>query len=237
MSNILAIAWREFRSYFDSPIAYVFIDVFLVLSAWLFLREFFVMGQADLRNFFSLLPWLFLFFAPAITMRLWAEEKKLGTYEILLTLPVRTVEAVIGKFIAALGLVATTLLLSAVLPISVNHIAAVDRGPVLGGYLGALALAAAFLAAGLFVSGLTENQIVAFIISVTLSFFMLMVGTELVVAALPKSLGSLAEYLGLQNHFQSIARGVIDSRDVVYYLSVTIFFLGLNTYVVENGRR
>lgn len=237
MSNVLSIAWRELRSYFDSPIAYVVIDVFLVMSSWLFLQRFFVMGQADMRPFFSFLPWLFLFFAPAITMRLWAEERKLGTIEVLLTLPVRTVEAVLGKFLAALGLVATTLLLSAILPLSIQRLSPLDMGPVIGGYLGALALASAFLAAGLFVSGLTENQIVAFILSVTLSFLLLMVGTSLVVSSLPKSLGKLAEYIGLQNHFESIARGVLDSRDLVYYLSITALFLALNAYVIEHRRR
>lgn len=235
--NALWIAWRELRSYFDSPIAYVFINVFLVVSTWWFLRDFFLMGQAEMRPFFAFLPWLFLLFAPAITMRLWSEERKLGTYEILLTLPIRTTEAVLGKFLAAMGLVAVTLALSCVLPLSIDHYAAMDWGPVLGGYLGALALSAAFISAGLFVSGLTENQIVAFILSVLLAFMMLVVGTDLVVFSLPRSLGPMAEYLGLQNHFQSIARGVIDSRDVVYYLSVALFFLTLNTYSVEHGRR
>lgn len=237
MNNVIAIARREFRSYFDSPIAYVFIDVFLMVSAWLYLREFFLVGQADLRPFFTFLPWLFLFFTPAITMRLWAEEKKLGTFEILLTLPVRTIEAVLGKFVAAIGLVVATLALSLVLPAAIHHYVELDLGPVIGGYLGALALAAAFLSVGLFISALTENQIVAFILSVTISFFLLMVGSDLVVSSLPKSLGPVADYLGLQNHFQSIARGVVDSRDVVYYVSVSLLFLVLNTFVVESSRR
>ena len=237
MSNVLPIAWREFRSYFDSPIAYVFIDVFLVMSSFFFLKDFFLLGQADMRPFFNVLPWMFLFFAPAITMRLWAEERKLGTDEILLTLPVRTLEAVLGKFIAAMALVAVTLGLSLVLPISIHGLVPLDPGPVIGGYLGTMALASAFLAAGLFVSSLTENQIVAFIVSVTLSFLLLMVGTSFVVFSLPRALGPWAEYLGLKNHFESIARGVLDTRDVVYYLSVATFFLGANTWVVAHGRR
>ncbi len=237
MQNIAAIGWREFRSYFDSPIAYVVIDVFLVVSSWLFLRQFFVAGRADMRLYFSLLPWFFLFFAPAITMRLWAEERKIGTDEILLTLPIRTSEAVLGKFVAALGLVFVTLLLSGILPVAIHHYAPLDRGPVIGSYLGSLALAAAFLAAGLFISALTENQIVAFILSVALAFAMLMVGTSMVVSSLPPSLGPLAEYIGLQNHFGSIARGVIDTRDIVYYVSVTAFFLLLNSFVVDQRRR
>jgi ABC-2 type transport system permease protein len=236
MHNIYAIFKRELKGYFNSAIAYICITVFLVLVNWLFFRVFFFEGQAHLRNFFSLVPWVFLFFIPAITMRLWAEEKKLGTFEILMTLPVRDYEVVLGKFLASYLFLLITLILTFGIPASVAYLGDPDWGPVIGGYLGLLLMGGVYLAVGLFCSSLTLNQIVAFIISVTLSFALFIMGENIVLFALPDWLVAPVEYLSLNTHFASISRGVIDSRDVIYYLSAIFFFLYLNVRSLESRK-
>ncbi len=236
MNAAAAIFRKEFRSYFSSPAGFVFLTAFLVLSAWLFFRVFFLIGQASLRPFFSFMPWLFLFFVPAAAMRMWAEERKLGTDEILLTLPVRDGEAVLGKFIAGLAFLALAVGLTFPLPIVVSLLGSPDPGPIVGGYLGLILMGAAYLAIALFASSLTENQIVAFIIGITISFALFVVGEDIVLIAVPAFLAPILRYLGLGQHFASIARGVIDSRDLVYYLSVIAFFLYLNVRVVESRK-
>ncbi len=236
MNAILGVYRRELSGYFNSPIAYIFIVVFLLLSSWLFFRGYFLYGQADLRPFFSLLPWIFLFFVPAVSMRLWAEERKMGTAELLLTLPVRDMDVVLGKFLAGLSLIAITLLGAFPLLALNIHLGDVDMGPVIGGFLGSLFLGGAYLAIGLFLSSLTENQIVAFIMGVVVCFALFIVGENLVLLTAPAGIAPLLRSLGLGAHFESIGRGVIDSRDVIYYLSVTGFFLFLNHLSIA-GRR
>ncbi len=234
MSNIKAITAKEFRSYFDSPVAYIYITFFLVLSSWLFLRGFFLIGQASMRGFFGLLPWLLLFFVPAVTMRLWAEEKKLGTIELLMTLPIRDHEAVIGKFLASFLFLTLTLVLSVSIPLMIALVGDPDPGPIIGGYIGAVLLGAAYLSIGLFVSSLTENQIIAFIIGVVATFALFIVGEEFVVYSAPHALVPVLKFIGMGAHFDSIGRGVVDSRDVIYYLSVIGFFLYLNVRSLES---
>jgi len=236
MSNVMAVIRKELKGYFNSPIAYIFIIVFLTLSSWLFFRGFFLIGQADMRPFFSLMPWIFLFFVPAVSMRLWAEERKLGTVEILMTLPLKDWEAVLGKFLAGLTLIGIALLLSISIPITVAYLGNPDPGPIVGGYVGTLLLGAAYLAIGLFASTLTENQIIAFIIGVVFCFIMLIVGEEIVLFSVPSFLAPIFRYIGLAAHFSSIGRGVIDSRDIIYYLSVISFFLYLSVHVVQSRR-
>ena len=162
MNNIAAIFKKEFRSYFNSPIAYIFITFFLALSAWFFFRGFFIISQANMRGFFTIMPWLYLFFVPAVTMKLWAEERKLGTVEILMTLPIRDYEVVLGKYLASFALLGVTILLSLSLPIAVASLGDPDGGPIFGGYIGLLLMGAAYLSIGLFASTLTENQIISF---------------------------------------------------------------------------
>lgn len=236
MNNVYAVFKKEFRSYFNSPIAYIFITAFLVFSGWLFFRGFFLIGQATMRPFFSILPWEFLLFVPAVTMRLWAEEKKMGTMELLMTLPLKDGEIVLGKFLAAFLFLAITVLLTFTFPLTLYYLGQPDLGPILGGYIGALLMGAAYLSIGLFISGLTENQIVAFIISVFACFALWIIGEPIVLTALPGWLAGTFFFLGLGAHFQSIGRGVIDSRDIIYYLSVIIFFLFLNTRFVESRK-
>ena len=236
MKTILTIFWKEFRGYFNSPIAYIFIISFLVFTNWLFFKGFFLMNQSSLRSFFSILPWVFMFLAPAVTMRSWAEEKKLGTIELLMTLPVKDYEVVLGKFLASFIFLIVTLLCSIPLPLTVMLVGNPDIGPIWGGYLGAFLMGGAYLAIGCFASSLTENQIVAFIIAIFLSFALLIIGENLVIMNLPAALVPVFTFLGLGAHFESIGRGVIDSRDIIYYISIIGFFLFLNGLSVESRK-
>jgi len=240
MAKSLAILKKEFRQYFDSPVAYIFITVFLVINSWFFFRTFFLAGQASVRPLFMIIPWLFLFFVPAVTMRLWAEEKKAGTIEVLMTLPVKDWEVAIGKFGASLAFLVLTVLMTFTIPVTAAVVAdkgvVLDWGPVITSYLGAILLGAAFLAIGIWVSTLSDNQIIAFILGVSASFVLMIVGERIVTAFLPSWLSQVAEYLGLNTHFNSIARGVIDSRDIVYYISIIGFFLYLAIRSIESRK-
>ena len=228
MSSILTIFKKEFKSFFISPIAYVFITVYLVITGFLFFQSFFLINQADMRGYFGLLPWVFLFFVPAITMRSWAEEKKVKTLELLLSWPVSDFQVVFGKFLAAFGFLSIAILLSITIPITIAILGSPDPGPIIGGYMGALLMGAAYLSIGLWVSSYTENQIVAFILGVVVTFVFFFIGSPFVTMVAPSWLVPIMNYIGLGNHFESIERGVIDSRDILYYLSITGFFLFLN---------
>ena len=221
-------------SYFNSPIAYIILAVFLIAGNWLFFNNFFPGGQATMKSYFVFLPWIFLFLAPAITMRLWAEEKKTGTIEFLLTMPVTNWQAVLGKFLGALLFLFITLLLSVTLPITVSFLGNLDIGPVIGNYLGALFLGGAYLSLGLFMSSLTKNQIIAFVLGLVACFLAFIVGADFVLAGAPSSLAPIMKFLGLGAHFYDISKGVIDSKDIIYYLSFIFVFLWLNVKVLEN---
>jgi ABC-2 type transport system permease protein len=228
MNIVAAIFKKEFASYFISPIAYVFIVVFLIGTNFMYFQPFFLINQADMRNYFGLLPWVFLFFVPAITMRGWAEERKSKTIELLLTWPVSDTQVVLGKFLASLAFLAITVALSVTIPITLFIIGHPDPGPIIGGYAGALLMGAAYLAIGLWVSSHTENQIVAFILAWVAMFVLMIIGHPVVTMKAPSALVPLFSFLGLFTHFESIERGVIDSRDVIYYLSIAGVFLFLN---------
>ena len=189
-----------------------------------------------MRGFFGLMPWIFLFFIPAVTMKLWAEEKKIGTIEILMTLPIRDYEVVIGKFLACLALFAVTILLTLVIPFSVMYLGSPDVGTLITGYIGLLLMGGAYIAIGFFASTLTENQIVAFIIGIAICFALLLIGEDIVLFKTPNWLFPIFSYLGLGAHYSSILRGVLDSRDIIYYLSVIGFFLYLSTLAVESRK-
>ncbi|HLV31171.1 MAG TPA: ABC transporter permease [Chitinispirillaceae bacterium] len=228
MNNIVAIFKKEFKSFFISPIAYVFITVYLVVTNFLFFQSFFLINQADMRGYFGLLPWIFLLFVPAVTMRSWAEEKKVKTLELLQTWPVSDMQVVLGKFLAALSFVTIAILLSFTIPVTISILGSPDPGPIWGGYIGAILMGAAYLAIGLWVSSYTENQIIAFIVGVVVTFLIFIIGSPFVTMAAPSWMVPALTYLGLGNHFESIERGVIDSRDILYYISVVGFFLFLN---------
>ncbi|MDX1778851.1 MAG: ABC transporter permease subunit [Thermodesulfobacteriota bacterium] len=236
MRNILTIFQKEFKSYFNSPIAYIFIITFILFSSWLFFRTFFLIGQAHLRPLFSIFPWLFLILAPSITMRAWAEEKKMGTIEVLMTLPLKDYEVVVGKFLASFFFMITTVVLTFPLAVTVYSLGNPDTGSIIGGYIGAILMGGAYLAIGLFCSSLTKNQIVAFIISTVSCFILLIIGEDIVLMSAPDTVAPLFSYLGLGTHFESISRGVIDSRDLIYYFSTIGFFLFLNTLALESRK-
>ena len=236
MQNITAILKKEFRSYFNSPIAYIFITFFLGISAWLFFQNFFIVNQAEMRTFFGLMPWIFLFFIPAVTMKLWSEEKKIGTIEILMTLPIRDYEVVVGKFLASFALLAVTVLLTLVIPFSVMSLGNPDVGTLIAGYIGLLLMGGAYIAIGFFASTLTENQIIAFIIGIVVCLVLLLIGEDFVLFKTPNWLFPIFSYLGLGAHYSSILRGVLDSRDIIYYLSLIGFFLYLSTLAVESRK-
>jgi len=223
MRQAIQIFRKDFRSYFVSPIAYIVIAIFLLVTGWFFFATFFLFGQANLRNFFSLLPIIFSFVIPAITMRLVSEELNIGSYEILLTMPVTFSGVIVGKFMAALAFVVAMLLPTAAYPVTVALLGQLDWGPVLGGYIGAVLLGGAFCAVGLFASSLTRNQIVAFIIGMAICFTLTLIDKMLFF--LPRSLLGVLAYLGADFHFQNISKGIIDSRDVIYFASVV--FIGL----------
>jgi ABC-2 type transport system permease protein len=238
MSSVAAIWRKEFRGYWFSPIAYIVITVFLVLMNWLFFRAFYLVGNADMRMYFSILPWAFLLLMPALTMRQWAEELRSGSIETLMTKPVRDWEVVLGKYLAAISFLILILVLTMSTPLTVSGLSqnGLDWGVVLTSYLGALLLGAAYLAIGGWAGSFTSNQIVAFIIGVAVIFVGIMIGESLVTMFVPGFLVTPLEYLGLQRHFASIARGVIDTRDIIYYLSVIFLFLFLTVRAVESRK-
>ncbi len=230
----LQIFSKELRDYFVSPIAYIVISVFLLVTGWFFFSPFFIFDQASLRDFFNLLPPVFSFIIPAMTMRLFSEEFNTGSYEILETLPVNGRDIVLGKFLAVAALVAALLVPTLSYAVSVSFLGDLDWGPVAGGYIGALFLGGAYGAIGLFASSLTKNQIVAFIIGAALCFALTLVNK--MVFFFPASVASVLGFLGADAHFQNIARGVLDSRDLLYFVS--IMFLGLyGTSAVLEARK
>ncbi len=227
LRHVRTVAGREMRAYFNSPIAYVFLLVFAGSALFTFfnINAFFSRGQADLRGLFNAVPLLTLFLVPALTMRLWAEEAKLGTMEVLLTLPVRDQELVAGKFLASWALLGVGLALTLPLALTVEALGNLDWGPVMGGYLGALLLGAAYLAVGQFVSALTENQILAFILALVVCLALYGLGAEGFAGLFSDRTASLLRAAGTGSRFESIARGVVDLRDFLYYASLTMFFL------------
>lgn len=234
MRNIITIFKKEFASYFNSPIAYIFIAVFLLVSNWLFFQNFYLIGQADMRGYFMLLPWIFLFLTPAITMRIWAEEKKAGTIELLLTLPVKDWEVVFAKFISGLAFLTFVLLLSITIPFTVMRLGNMDWGPVMGGYLGAILMGGAYLSLGLFISSLTKNQIIAFLLGIVCCFIIFIIGADFVLQKMSGSLVPIMQFIGIGAHFENIGKGIIDSRDLIYYFSFIFIFLYLNVKSIES---
>lgn len=214
---------KELKDYFISPIAYIVISVFLLLTGWFFFTTFFLVNQANMRNFFSLLPPIFSFVIPAITMRLFSEERNVGSYETLMTLPVTFTDIILGKFFAAVLFVAAILLPTFSYPIFISLLGELDWGPVFGGYFGAMLLAGAFSAVGLFASALTRNQIIAFIVGTIICFGLTLIDKMLFL--IPEALVGGFAYFGAAAHFQNVAKGIVDSRDILYFLSVA--FLGL----------
>ncbi len=232
LSNTWTFAQKELRSFFNSAVAYVILTLFLLIAGWFFTSSLFLVNQADLRDVFSVIvPLIYLFFIPAITMRVIAEEKKSGTIELLVTMPVRDVEIVLGKYFATLVLLATALALTFAYPLTISILGNPDGGALIGGYLGLLLMGAAYLAIGVFTSGLTPNQIVAFITGFALIFVFFML--DKVIVFFPGPVASILEYASVTYHFENLARGVIDTRDLVYYGTMITLFLFLAVRSLE----
>ena len=239
MTRTLIIFRREFGGYFATPVAYVFLVIFLAFAGALtfFLGNFFERGQADLQSFFMWHPWLYLFLIPAIAMRLWSEERKTGTIELFLTLPISLGEAVLGKFLAAWAFIGVALLLTLPMWITVNVLGSPDNGVILAGYIGSFLMAGAFLAIGSAISALTKNQVIAFIITATLCFLLVMSGLELVLNVLrawtPGFVVSAVSSMSFLSHFDRISKGVLDLSAVAFYVSLIAFALFANRIFVE----
>ena len=232
---VFVILRRELRSYFSGPIGYIVTALFLVISGLLFFAAFFLQNRADLRNFFSMLPVLLSFFIPAITMRVFSEEKRVGSIETLMTLPVREIDVVTGKYLAvlieSLIMVAPTLFYV----VTAEIFGSPDYGPIVGGYLGAIFICAAFSAIGLFSSSITKNQIIAFAVAMAVCLALTFVESFLVF--LPDGIVKLFSFLSASVHFGSISKGILDSRDLLYFISLTaLFFVCTVRAEVKNKR-
>ncbi len=233
MDNIKHIFKKEFKSYFVTPIAYIVISLFLLVEGWLFFSTFFLNGQASMTRFFSLLPLIFSFIVPAVTMRLFSEELNIGTYEILLTLPIKFRDIILGKFLATIGFIVVMLLPTLIYAISISFLGKLDWGPVIGGYIGAILLGAAFSAIGIFASSLTRNQVIAFITGMTICFAITLL-TDFLLYFLPNTLIDFFQYFSANFHFQNISKGLLDSRDILYFITISFIALyGSNIVMKE----
>ena len=239
MRNVRLIFIREFAAYFATPLAYVFIVIFLMLAGLLtfFMGGFLERDQADLVPFFEFHPWLYLFLVPALSMRLWAEERKLGTIELFLTLPISMTQAVTGKFLAAWAFSVTSLLLTFPFWITVNYLGTPDNGVVFASYIGSALMAGAYLAIGSMISACTKNQVIAFVVTTTICFVLTLTGSPVILdffsawasADIVQAVGNF----GFLPHFQSIQRGVIDFRDVIFFGSIIIIALIANAVIID----
>ena len=239
MNGTINIMRRELTGYFATPVAYVFLVIFLVMTGvfTFYLGNFYERGFSDLDPFFRFHPWLYLFLVPAISMRLWAEERRSGTIELLFTLPLTTVDAVLGKFMAAWLFIGLALVLTIPMWITVNYLGSPDNGVILAGYLGSWLMAGSFLAIGSCMSALTRNQVVAFILSVVVCFLFLLSGLPMVMNLFkgwaPQVILDGIAGLSFFKHFADISKGVVDLRDLVYFILVTGFWLFANVVILE----
>ena len=239
MNGVLAIMRRELRGYFSTPLAYVFIVIFLLLAGWFTFNfgNFYNGGQASLAAFFNYHPWLYLFLVPALSMRLWAEERKTGTIELLLTLPLEIWHSVAGKFLAAWAFTALAVALTFPTWLTVNYLGEPDNGVIVAAYFGSLMMAGGFLAIGSCVSATTDNQVIAFIITVVICFVVLMAGFQPLLSPLvgwvPQTIVDAVASLSFLTHFSSISKGVIDARDIIYFALLIGTFLYANVLVLH----
>lgn len=239
--QVKAVACREWAAYFNSPIAYVFIMIFLILAGFFTfaVARFYEAGQADLRAFFVWHPWLYLILVPAVAMRLWAEERRSGTIELLLTLSVTPAEAVMGKFLAAWSVLILALGLTFPIVLTAAYLGSPDIGVVFSGYIGSVMLAGAYLAVGLFTSALSRNQVVSFVLAVVIGLFLILAGfppvTDLFSRWAPMWLVDGVAAFSFMVHYDTLQRGIVDLRDVVYFASVIGFMLFVTDLAIRNS--
>ncbi|MCX6828457.1 MAG: ABC transporter permease [candidate division Zixibacteria bacterium] len=234
MHQVLVLAKKEFRSYFDSPVAYVVITLFLLIAGWQFSTSLFLSNSPDLRTLFSIIRFILLFFIPAVSMRLISEERRLGTIELLMTLPVKEWQLVMGKFLSAYLLIIVTLFLTIIHYMTIALLGRPDLGATVGGYIGLVLIVGFYLSIGIFTSSLSQNQIISFILSFVIIFAFYIL--DKIVFFFPGFLATVLEYLSTDYHFNNIARGVLDSRDVIYYLSMMFLFLFLTVQTLESRK-
>ena len=242
MRNVWIIAKREFAGYFNTALALVFVVIFVALtSAFAFyVGNLFARGQADLLPFFQYHPWLYLMLVPAVAMRLWAEERKSGTIELLMTLPIAPWQAILGKFLAAWAFIGVALVLTFPIWITVNVLGSPDNGVIFASYIGSFLMAGAYLAIGSFISALTKNQVIAFIVAALICFLFLMAGLNLVLGFVrdwaPTFIVSGLESMSFLSHFQQITKGVISLSTLIFYFTLIAFFLFANTLAIEQKK-
>ena len=242
LRHILTITKREFAGYFASPVAYVFIVIFLLLSGFFtfMVSGFFAQGQANLLGFFAWHPWLYLFLVPAVGMRMWSEERRLGTIELLLTMPITPWQAIVGKFLASWLILAIALALTFPIVITVNYLGHPDNGVILTSYFGSLLLCGAYLAVSAMTSAMTRNQVVSFIIAVVLCLFLILAGWPPVTSLLTQWAGAwlvdTVAAFSVMTHFESLQKGVIDTRDVLFFISVPAFCLFATSVIIRAHR-
>lgn len=242
MSTLAAIFKREFTSYFVTPVAYVFIVIFLFMTGifTFYLGAFYESNQADLQPFFRFHPWLYLFLIPAISMRLWSDERKSGSIELLMTLPISITDAVVGKYLAAWCFTAVSLMLTFPMWITVNYLGDPDNTVILASYIGSLIMAGGFLAIGSCISAFTKSQVIAFVISVVISFMFILSGFPMVLDLFqgwaPQALIDAIASFSFLTHFTSITKGVIDIRDIIYFAALITFWLYINVVVIETKK-
>ena len=235
MHNMITIYKKELRSFFTSPMAYIFLVVFSLVNGYFFTNTFFLYNQSDMRALFGIVPLVYLFFIPAVSMGLISREKSLGTIEIISTLPIRERDIVLGKYLAGFTLILVGLLTTAVHYITLYNVGTtVDHGAVFTGYLGLALLGGVYTSVGIFASSLTENQVIAFIvgIAIVLAFFLM----DKLLFFVPASMAGIIQYLSTEFHLSNISRGVIDTRNLIYFGSVIGFFLSMTTRVLESRK-
>ena len=235
MHNILTIYKKELRSFFNTPMAYIFLVVFALVNGYFFTNTFFLYNQSDMRSLFGIVPLVYLFFIPAVSMGLISREKSLGTIEIITTLPVRERDIVIGKFLAGQTLILIALLTTLIHYITLFNVGTtIDHGAVFTGYLGLALLGGVYTSVGIFSSSLTENQVIAFIvgIAIVITFFLM----DKLLVFVPPGLAGIIQYLSTEFHLSNMSRGVIDTRNIVYFGSVIGFFLFMTTRVLESRK-
>ncbi len=235
MRNTLNIFKREFNAYFVSPIAYIVISIFLLIVGWFFFSTFFLEGHVSMTKLFALLPIMFTFIIPAITMRLFSEELSVGSYELLITMPVKNSDVILGKFLASLSFIAVMLSPTLVYAISISFLGKLDIGPLIGGYLGAIVLGGSFSAIGIMASSLTKDQVIAFIIGMAICFSLTFI-IDYVLFFLPDTFVSFFQHLSARFHFENIAKGVVNSRDFIYFISVSFIALYITNMILEKKK-
>ena len=234
MKKALPVFRRELAAYFYSPMAYIIISVFLLITGWFFTSELFLAESSSLRGVFSNIIFIFIFFIPAITMRLVSEERKSGTIELLVTMPISDLEIILGKYFAGLGLIIVAIFFTLPYALTLWVLGGPDTGMLLSGYCGLVLLGAAYASIGVFASTISKNQVVSFIIAFLIIFILYMIGRFLTI--LPVSVVPVLQFLSIDYHFENIARGVIDSRDLLYYLSLIVFMLSLSKISLESRK-